>query len=160
MFDAACFVLGVFRDRGTYLVVQERDGTWYLPAGKVEDAENLVAALVRETMEEAAQLVGVQGIVGVDHEWRVQPRPHARLRFVFAGYRGVMLPPKDRADEHSLRAEWMTREAIGALPLRHPEVLAWIDKVDAGAPLLPTGAYDWIGPPGPARRVVAVTGRA
>lgn len=135
------FVLNVARHGDTFLVVQERDGSWYLPAGRVEAGENLVAAVVRETIEEAAQLVGVHGLVGIDHEWR---DGRARLRFVFSTYRGVLIPPKDRPDEHSLRAAWLTRDAIALLPLRHEEVLRWIDLVAGGAPVLPTGAYEWI----------------
>jgi len=139
------FVLAVVRDGDRFLVVEERDGTWYLPAGRVELGESLVAALVRETIEEAAQLVGVHGIVGVDHTWH---GGHARVRFVFSAYLGVRTPPKDQPDHHSRRAAWLSREAIAALPLRHVEVLRWIDRVTRGAPLLPASAYEWVGPEG------------
>jgi 8-oxo-dGTP pyrophosphatase MutT (NUDIX family) len=142
---ASLIVLGVFRHEERFLVVQERDGSWYLPAGRVEDGENLVAAVVRETIEEAGQLCGISGLVGFDHSWHGEGS--GKLRFVFTGYRGLVMPPKSRPDHHSRGAAWLTREEIGALPLRHPEVLSWIDKVLEGAPLLPTGAYDWLGPP-------------
>mgnify|MGYP001546705899 CR=1 FL=1 len=69
-----------------YLVVQERDGTFYLPAGRVEPGENLIAAIVRETSEEAQQLVGVLGLLGFDHE-------PGRMRFVWACYRAVARRP-------------------------------------------------------------------
>jgi phosphatase NudJ len=149
------FVLVVAFDGDQVLMVQERDGTWYLPAGRVEPGENLVAAAVRETLEEAAQLVGFRGILGIDH---APFEGGARMRFVFSCYRGVNIPPKDTADEHSLRAGWFSRDVIAKLPLRHPEVLAWIDRAAAGAPLLPTGAYDWIGPAGSPRYVSASSG--
>lgn len=122
-----------------YLVVQERDGTFYLPAGRVERGENLVAAVVRETIEEAKQLVGVLGILAIDHDIA----PHAaKMRFVFSCYRGVVLPTKSEPDEHSRGAAYLTRAEIAALPLRHPEVLTFIDAHESGRPLLPTGAYD------------------
>ena len=85
--DASMFVLAVVPFHPTesprrYLVVEERDGTFYLPAGKVERGENLVAAVVRETIEEAKQLIGVLGLLAVDHEFRPDK---LRLRFVFVG---------------------------------------------------------------------------
>jgi ADP-ribose pyrophosphatase YjhB (NUDIX family) len=127
-----------------YLVIEERDGTFYLPAGKVERGENLVAAVVRETIEEAKQLIGVLGLLAVDHECR--PDDKLRLRFVFVGYRGVVLPTKSEPDEHSRGAAYMTRDEIAKLPLRHREVLSLIDAYESGRPLMPTKAYDFYGP--------------
>jgi 8-oxo-dGTP pyrophosphatase MutT (NUDIX family) len=121
-----------------YLVVEERDGTFYLPAGRVEPGENLVAAIVRETIEEAGQLIGVSGLLGFDHA--VDP-DRARMRFVFVGYRGVVLPPKSKPDHHSRGAAYKTRAEIAKLPLRHPEVLDHIDAYESGRPLLPTRCY-------------------
>jgi 8-oxo-dGTP pyrophosphatase MutT (NUDIX family) len=144
---ASLIVLGVFTHEDRYLVIQEKNGTWYLPAGKVDEGENLVAAVIRETAEEAGQLVGIAGILGIEH---VFDGRGACLRFVFAGWRGILVPPKDVPDEHSLRAAWLTRQEIARLPLRHPEVLTWIDRHAAGAPLLPTNAY---GVEGQERRV-------
>ena len=122
-----------------YLVVQERDGTFYLPAGRVERGENLVAAVVRETIEEAKQLIGVLGLLAMDHDMRGD---RTRMRFVFVGYRGVVLPTKSVPDEHSRGAAYMTRAEIAKLPLRHREVLTFIDAYESGRPLMPTGAYD------------------
>lgn len=122
-----------------YLVVEERDGTFYLPAGRVEPNENLVAAVVRETIEEANQLIGVLGVLAFDHD--VTALDRFRMRFVFVGYRGVDLPPKSTADHHSRGAAYLTRAEIEKLPLRHPEVLDHIDAYESGQPLLPTRCY-------------------
>ncbi len=143
--QASLFVLAVVpfqtEERpARYLVIQERDGTFYLPAGRVEPGENLVAAVVRETIEEAAQLVGVLGLLAIDHELLAPER--FRMRFVFACYRGVDLPPKTAPDHHSRGAAYLTRAEIAKLPLRHREVLSLIDTYESGRPLLPTGAYD------------------
>ena len=116
-----------------YLVVEERDGTFYLPAGKVEPGENLVAAIVRETIEEAQQLVGVLGLLG-DHGVN-------RMRFVWSCQRAVANAPKSIADHHSRGAAYLTRAQIAERPLRHPEVLDWIDVFESGRALLPTAAY-------------------
>jgi ADP-ribose pyrophosphatase YjhB (NUDIX family) len=133
------FVLAVVPHEGRYLVVQERDGTYYLPAGRVEPGENLVAAIVRETIEEAKQLVGVLGVLAIDHDLGPQRQ---RIRFVFVCYRGVMLPTKNEPDHHSRGAAYLTREEIAKLPLRHPEVISLIDAYESGRALMPTGAYD------------------
>ena len=117
-----------------YLVVEERDGTFYLPAGKVDPGENLVAAIVRETIEEAQQLVGVLGLLGFDHE-------PSRMRFVWSCYRAVASAPKSIADHQSRGAAYLTRAQIAERPLRHPEVLDWIDVFESGRALLPTAAY-------------------
>jgi hypothetical protein len=68
-----------------------------------------------------------------------------RFRFFFVGRRAVVSPAKDRPDHHTLRAAWMKKEEIAALPLRHPEVIRWIEKVEGNAPVLPAGAYEWHG---------------
>ena len=117
-----------------YLVVQERDGTFYLPAGRFEPGENLIAAIVRETIEEAQQLVGVLGLLGFDHE-------PGRMRFVWACYRAVASAPKSVADRHSRGAAYLTRDEIAGRPLRHPEVLDLLDAFESGRALLPTASY-------------------
>jgi ADP-ribose pyrophosphatase YjhB (NUDIX family) len=123
-----------------YLVIEERDGTFYLPAGRVEPGENLVAAVVRETIEEAAQLVGVLGLLAIDHDVITPER--FRMRFVFACYRGVVMPTKSAPDHHSRGAAYKTRAEIAKLPLRHREVLAMIDAYESGRGLMPTIGYD------------------
>jgi 8-oxo-dGTP pyrophosphatase MutT (NUDIX family) len=156
MMNATMFVLGVIAKDGTYLVVQERDGSWYLPAGRVEQGENLMAAMVRETIEEAGQLVGLHGLIAIDHGWQ---DGHTRLRFIFAGYPGILMPPKDTPDEHSRGAAWLSKADIGRLPLRDPEVLRWIEVWEAGT-VLPCRAYEWSGPDGSARPFTGRSGRA
>ena len=158
--NASMFVLGVIARDDHYLVVQERDGSWYLPAGKVEEGENLIAAMVRETVEEAGQLVGLRGLLAIDHGWRSGEPPTTRLRFVFAGYPAVQMAPKDFADEHSLGAAWLPKQDIARLQLRDAEVVRWIDAWEAAAgTVLPCGAYDWYGPEGSARAFSGRSGR-
>jgi ADP-ribose pyrophosphatase YjhB (NUDIX family) len=139
--ETSLIVLGVFSDGDRWLVVEERDGTWYLPAGRVEPGEDLIAAVMRETVEEAAQVVAVEGLLGIDHSSRGS---RARIRFAFAGRRAGSSPPKACADEHTRSAAWLTRERISRLPLRHPEVLEWIDRRAAGGALMPAASYAWM----------------
>jgi 8-oxo-dGTP pyrophosphatase MutT (NUDIX family) len=143
MIPTTLVVLVVVPHEGRYLVVQERDGTWYLPAGRVEPGENLMAAAIRETAEEAGVLIGLRGVLGFDHQCVAGS---AKLRFAFVGYLGLATPPKSRADHHSLGARWATSAELAALPLRHPEVLRWIGRYEANDALLPCRAYEWLGP--------------
>lgn len=137
-------VLGVFSHEDTWLVVEEQDGTFYLPAGRVEEGEDLLSAIARETMEEAGQRVHVEGLIGFDHDHGLLHN-HGRLRFVFAGSRGDAAPPKSVADEHTRGARWLRRDQIATLPLRHSEVLKWIDLRASNTPLLPVARYEWLG---------------
>jgi phosphatase NudJ len=138
-------VLVVVPHEGHYLIVEERDGTFYLPAGRVEPGESLTAAAVRETAEEAGTAIGVRGLLGFDHEWSPLAPPRAKLRFVFVGYPAVHAPPKARPDEHSRGARWVRKEELGRMPLRHPEALGWIERFERAGPLLPCEAYEWLG---------------
>lgn len=140
MVPTCLIVLAVVPHDGRYLAVQERDGTFYLPAGRVDPGENLMAAAIRETAEEAGTMIGLRGLLGIDHEWCAATR-RMRLRFVFVGYPAVMAPPKRHVDKHSRGAAWVTKTELAALPLRHPEVITWIDRYEAAAPLLPCTAY-------------------
>lgn len=132
------FVLAVVPFRDRYLVVEERDGTFYLPAGKVELGEDLVAACIRETVEEAGIVIAVRGLLGFDHEALAG---RARLRFTFVGdpVSGAL---KATADRHGRGARWVTPAELASLPLRHREVLRWIELHASGRPLLPRVAYE------------------
>ena len=135
-----CLVVLVLVPRDDrYLVVEELDGTFYLPAGKVERGENLIAAAVRETAEEAGVLVGLRGLLGIDHDWGPG---RARLRFCFVGFPALDVEPKHHVDRHSRGAAWRTKAELRTLSLRHPEVLTWIDRLESGCPLLPCAAYE------------------
>jgi phosphatase NudJ len=140
---ATLVVLAVVPRDGRYLLVEERDGTFYLPAGRVEPGESLIEAAIRETEEEAGVTIALRGLLGFDHEWRPGPPPHMRLRFAFVGHATSPRAPKTRPDEHSRGAYWIARDEIPALPLRHPEVLGWIKSYERGSPLLPLSAYAW-----------------
>lgn len=139
-------VLTVVPHAGRYLIVEERDGTFYLPAGRVEPGENLMAAAVRETAEEAGTAIGLRGILGIEHSWVAGAPSRMRFRFVFVGYPAILAPPKSQADEHSRGAHWLRKEELLHLPLRHEETLGWIERFETGQTLLPCAAYDWYGP--------------
>jgi phosphatase NudJ len=123
---------------GRYLIVEECDGTYYMPAGKVEPGENLLRAAMRETMEEAGVAVGLRGLLGFDHSWSAGTM---KLRFAFVGFVAGTTKTKDRPDHHSRRALWLDKSDLRSLPLRDPELVDWIARYESGTPLLPCDAY-------------------
>lgn len=134
---AHLFSLVVVRDRDRFLLVEERDGAWYLPAGRVEPGETFAEAALRETLEESAVPATLEGIVRIEHG--VAPGA-VRMRVVFVGRPTERVPPKSRADEHSRSAAWFTIDAIDPSMLRAPEVLEVIKHVARGARVLPLDA--------------------
>ena len=61
----------------------------------------------------------------------------ARLWVVFLAETVDDTPPKSRPDEHSLQAGWFTLEEIARLPLRSVEILALLQEVARGGPVVP-----------------------
>jgi len=131
-------VLVVVPQDGKYLLVEECDGTFCLPAGRVEPGEDLIAAAVRETAEEAGIMIGLRGLLGFDHSF-------ARLRFIFVGDPAILGMPKRVPDHHSRGAGWFTKAEAQTLRLRHQEVISWIERYEQGTPLLPCAAYEPLG---------------
>jgi 8-oxo-dGTP pyrophosphatase MutT (NUDIX family) len=105
-----------------------------------------MAAAVRETAEEAGIMIGLRGILGFDHDWSPLAPSRAKLRFVFVGFPALLTEPKTRPDQHSRGARWVRKEELCRMPLRHEEVIGWIDRFERAGALLPCGAYTWWGP--------------
>jgi len=141
--------LVVVAHEGRYLLVEETDGRFYLPAGKVEPGEDIVSGAARETAEEAGVAVDLLGILGIEHDiLHDGTRRVARLRFALVGRVAGDPRPKRDADHHSRGARWVAKADVAALPLRHPEVLAWIERCERAEALLPCAAYRPLGLPG------------
>ncbi|MFZ5895873.1 MAG: NUDIX domain-containing protein [Myxococcota bacterium] len=143
MIKATLVVLVIVPHDGRYLLVEERDGTYFLPAGKVEPGENLLAAAVRETAEETGMAIGLTGLLGFDHAH--YDHGHMKMRFAFVGYPATLGKPKRSPDHHSRSAGWFSSAEIQKLPLRHHEVLTWLERYERGTPLLPCSAYEPLG---------------
>src|ERR1700686_411100 len=79
-------VAAVIERSGRFLLVEERiRGRLVLnqPAGHLEDGEELLDAVIRETLEETAWQFTPEGLLGI-YQWR-SPRGHTTLRFAFTG---------------------------------------------------------------------------
>jgi len=139
---AYCFALCIVRRGDEFLLVQEaKEGNpWFFPAGRVEAGECFPEAAIRETLEEAGIAVELEGIYRIEH---TPTGPESfRLRIFFVARPADSEPPKNEADEHSLRADWFTLEDLHRLKLRSPEVWMHIEEVVRGAPIAPMSTLE------------------
>jgi phosphatase NudJ len=137
------FVFVVVEHAGRILLVREakHGQRWYAPAGGLEAGESIREAAIRETYEEAGILVEPTGLLRVEQQWfppeRTGEGALAWWRYVVRAHVVGDLTPKQRPDHHSLEARWVAPEAIGKLPLRHPEVLDLVALALSNPPSMP-----------------------
>jgi len=123
-------VAAIVERDGQFLLVEERVANRMVfnqPAGHVENGEQFVEAVVRETLEETAWTFHPEALVGI-YFWEQPGQPRSFLRAAFYG-RVSTHDPSRRLDRGIERAVWMTREQIVARSarLRSPMVLGCID---------------------------------
>ena len=136
--DAFFYVMVVVEHEGRFLVVQEHDHSWFLPAGPIEPPEELASAVMREAWQEGGVMVKPVSLLKVEYRWYPGERGlTAWWRYTIRAQPKGALEPKRLPDEHSLRASWLTLGEIGGLQLRSPEVLDVLKDVARGAPELP-----------------------
>ncbi|MCE1182421.1 MAG: NUDIX hydrolase [Rhodocyclales bacterium] len=128
-------VAAVVERDGKYLLVEEEiDGglAFNQPAGHLEEGESLLAAVVRETLEETAYHLKPTQLVGIYH-WQHPTKGITYLRFAFTGeLRGY--EAGRQLDEGIVGARWLTYEEVLATQDRHrsPLILRCIDDLRAG----------------------------
>jgi 8-oxo-dGTP pyrophosphatase MutT (NUDIX family) len=128
-------VAAIVEQDGRFLLVEEEtpEGLRFnQPAGHLDAGESLVAACVREALEETAYAFEPNALVGI-YQW---PRPQGDityLRFAFAGKVGSRNTAR-KLDTGILRAVWMTPQEIAACAERHrsPLILQCIEDYLAG----------------------------
>ena len=123
----AAIVTGDGEFASRYLLVEEeaRDGLRLnQPAGHLDPGESLVAAVIRETMEETARVFAPTGLLGVylscspANARNEVEREVTYLRFAFVGHVGEA--DHQRAlDDGIVRTLWMTLAEIRASVERH-----------------------------------------
>ena len=136
----AVTVAAVVERDGRFLLVEEQSERGLLfnqPAGHLEADESIVAAVVRETLEETAWEFAPEHLVGV-YRWGPSGSEVTYVRFAFCGRLGTH--HADRAlDTGIVRAVWLSPEEIRAGRDRHrsPLVVRCMDDYLAGvrAPL-------------------------
>jgi 8-oxo-dGTP pyrophosphatase MutT (NUDIX family) len=120
----------VLEQDGKFLLVEEHTAHGLLfnqPAGHLEPDESLLAATVRETLEESAYDFEPQSLIGI-YRWHSAASDTTYLRFAFSG-RILAHHPARALDEGIVRAAWMTPGEIRATQARHrsPLVLRCVE---------------------------------
>nr|CAI5846854.1 unnamed protein product [Callosobruchus analis] len=121
----ACVVLN---ERNDVLMMQEAKkscaGKWYLPAGRMEKNESIVAACEREVLEETGLTVHCTTLL------MVETAIGSWMRFVLTGKvtGGSLKTPAD-ADKESLQAKWVRN--LDELELRAGDIMHLIEKARA-----------------------------
>ena len=128
-------VAAIVEDQGKFLLVEEetdRGNRYNQPAGHLEDKESLLAAVVRETMEETAYTFQPEALLGIYH-WKHEHNDSTYLRFAYIG-RVSHHQPTQALDEGIVRSVWMTVEEMReqAMLMRSPQVLKCVEDYLAG----------------------------
>ncbi len=128
-------VAALIESGGRFLLVQERDADRLVlnqPAGHLEPGESLVAAAVRETLEETGRPFHPQGIVGV-YRYQSPGNGITYLRFCFCGEASDPEIGR-RLDPDIVRTLWLSPADLDArrAELRSPLVMRCIHDYLAG----------------------------
>ena len=118
-----------------FLIVEEQVGgelVFNQPAGHLDCGESLIAAVIRETLEESAWRFQPEALVGI-RIWRHPRHGESYLRFSFCGrcHDHDASRPLDKGIKQVL---WLSRDQLLANQekLRSPLVLSSIDDYQAG----------------------------
>jgi len=128
-------VATIVERNGAFLVVEEETRAGVRinqPAGHLEAGESLVAAAIRETLEETGYHVTPTALVGI-YRWQAPVTGATFIRFAFAA--DVDLHDSQRPlDEGILRAFWLSYDDLTASRDRHrsPLVLRCVEDFRAG----------------------------
>lgn len=126
-------VATIVENAGRFLLVEELvDGQAVInqPAGHVDEGETILAAAIRETLEETAWQVEPTELVGMYVLHASNGVSYHRLCFVARAIGQTDKP----LDKDIIRAHWLTRDELisGKYRLRSPLVLKCIDDYLAG----------------------------
>jgi 8-oxo-dGTP pyrophosphatase MutT (NUDIX family) len=139
-------VATVIERDGRFLLVEERARGELVvnqPAGHLDPGETIVAAAVRETLEETAWRIEVTALIAI-YQW-TSPDDEHFLRFTFAG-EALAHEAGRRLDTGIERALWLTPEELtgGRYTPRSPLVVRSVTDYRAGtrAPLALLASLD------------------
>jgi 8-oxo-dGTP pyrophosphatase MutT (NUDIX family) len=126
-------VAAIIERQGKFLMVEELCGGKTVinqPAGHLEDNENLIQAVIRETLEEAAWHFTPAMITGI-YQWTAPRSGKTFLRVCFSGHCDRHEPERE-LDDGIIRALWLSPDELRDTPLRSPLVLLGIKDYLAG----------------------------
>ena len=128
-------VAAVVQRDGKFLLVEEETEAglaFNQPAGHLEEGESLLAAVVREALEETAYHFKPTHLVGI-YNWKHPNKDVTYLRFAFAGeLRGY--EAERQLDDGIIAARWLTLAEVKETQARHrsPLILRCIEDLIAG----------------------------
>ena len=134
----------VVREGRFLMVEEEADDRLVLnqPAGHLEPDETIMAAAVRETLEESGWDVALTGFVGA-YQWKAPETGRSYLRLAFTGD-ALRHHPDRPLDSGIVQALWLTPSELAARRSQHRSPLVWrvVEDVLAGRrlPLEAVGA--------------------
>ena len=102
------------------------------PAGHLEKNEDLISALIRETLEETAWEVAPESLIGI-YRW-----PHPRLDIAYIRFAFSATPVRHHADRPLdtgiIAAHWLDIDTLRATRAQHrgPQVMQCIDDYLGG----------------------------
>lgn len=128
-------VATIVERNGAFLLVEEETSSGVRinqPAGHLEAGETLVAAAIRETLEETGYHVTPTTLVGI-YRWQAPATGATFIRFAYAAD-VVSHDPRRTLDEGILRAFWLSYDDLIASRDRHrsPLVLRCVDDFRSG----------------------------
>ena len=145
---AVLIAIVIVRRGDRFVLVEEtRDRGWYLPAGRIEAGEDILAGARREVREEAGIEVELEGIVRFEHT--PSSDGVVRLRCILVGRPRDDAALKSEADGESRQAAWVGVEELPAFRLRAPEVAQLLRYVHAGGTVHPLSLLTPEGAPYP-----------
>ena len=90
---------------GKILLIRSPRRGWEFPGGQVEEGENLIEALQRETQEESGVIASIGPLVGIYSNIRSP----TKLMF---GFLADYVSGELRTSDESLEIEWVARDAV------------------------------------------------
>jgi ADP-ribose pyrophosphatase YjhB (NUDIX family) len=112
-------VATVIEDQGRFLLVEEmadNRAVFNQPAGHLEADESLIAAALRETLEETGWDIELTGVTGI-YLYTAPSNGVTYQRICFAG-KALQHRPDHPLDEGIIGPRWLTRDELAAQPER------------------------------------------
>lgn len=113
-------VAAVIEQAGCFLLVEERttEGIQFnQPAGHLDPGESIVAAVIRETLEETAYHFVPEALTGI-YQWHQASHNRTYVRFAFSG-KIIGHEAERPLDTGIIRAVWQTSDEIYAGQASH-----------------------------------------
>ncbi|MCX7082422.1 MAG: NUDIX hydrolase [Methylococcales bacterium] len=128
-------VAAIIQQDNRFLLVEEETAhglQFNQPAGHLEENEDLIAAVCRETLEETAWMFEPEHIISLQL-WRKNLESPTFLRVCFSGHCHSH-NSKQKLDDGIVATHWLTRDEIAAQQhrLRSPLVLTSVDEYLSG----------------------------